>query len=162
MVRADAYSVAAAVPDPELPHVTIGDLGMVRSVDEEAGCLVVTITPTYTGCPATEAISEAVVEALQRHGCVAAGGTVEVRTVLTPAWTTDWITPEGRRKLQAAGIAPPPAVGDDLDAVVALNPPCPRCGSSRTRRQSDFGATACKAMLVCLACREPFEAFKPI
>jgi ring-1,2-phenylacetyl-CoA epoxidase subunit PaaD len=153
-----------AVEDPELPHVTIGDLGIVRSVTIDADlCRVrVVLTPTFTGCPATAQIRVDVEAAITAAGFVA-----EIDVQLAPAWSTDWITPAGRAKLAAAGIAPPPAcAGAELPALldVLLDAPvaCPRCGSRRTRRQSEFGATACKAPYVCQACREPFEGFKPL
>ncbi len=147
-----------AVPDPELPHVTIGDLGMVRSVRSSSFGIVVEITPTYTGCPATEAIVDAVRAAIGEAGY----GPASVEMVLDPPWTTDDITEQGREKLRKAGIAPPPEIAGDLEAVIDLPAPCPRCHSRRTRRLGDFGATACKAPHVCQACGEPFELFKPI
>ena len=150
----EPVDIVHSIEDPELPHVTIGDLGMVREVDVHGASVNVTLTPTYTGCPATEQIRDDVTDALRN-----AGFEPEVRFAMSPAWTTDWITEEGRRKLGAAGIAPPAPAGGPvaIDAPV----PCPRCSSRRTRRHSDFGATACKAPYTCEACREPFEAFKP-
>jgi ring-1,2-phenylacetyl-CoA epoxidase subunit PaaD len=134
------------VEDPELPHVTIGDLGIVRSVAVEHGRALIELTPTYTGCPATEQI-RVDVEAAVRD----AGYEPDVRIVLSPAWTTDWISQRGRQRLHEAGIAPPGA----LELVA-----CPRCGSRRTRLISWFGSTACKASYTCGACTEPFELFK--
>jgi len=134
------------VPDPELPHVTIGDLGIVRSVTVDGGTATIVLTPTYTGCPATEQIADDVTAAVR-----SAGYTPEIRTVLTPAWSSDWITPRGRKRLAVAGIAPP-------GQFVA----CPRCGSQLVRSVSEFGSTACKSMYTCQSCREPFERFKPI
>ncbi len=150
-----AWTVVATVPDPELPHVTIGDLGMVRDVRVGVGGVEVDITPTYTACPATEAICADIVAALATAG--APGARVQVR--LAPAWSSDDITPLGRAKLAAAGIAPP---GAAASGAVELPPPCPRCGSRRTRLVSWFGATACKSAHRCQACAEPFEAFKSI
>ncbi|MEM9608405.1 MAG: 1,2-phenylacetyl-CoA epoxidase subunit PaaD [Actinomycetota bacterium] len=147
------------VPDPELPHVTIGDLGIVRDVAEVDGRIDVTITPTFTGCPATEMISEQIVERLRDHGVERATVTV----TLSPAWSTDWITDRGRARLRRAGIAPPTKRHDaDLDVVLQIPAECPRCGSRRTRAKSEFGSTPCKALSVCLACGEAFERFKPI
>jgi ring-1,2-phenylacetyl-CoA epoxidase subunit PaaD len=142
---ARARAVAAAVEDPELPAVTIADLGILRGVAlRDDGRVEVTITPTYSGCPAMGMITLEIELALAQAGFEGAA----VRTVLAPAWTTDWVTPEGHRKLTQAGIAPP---GSGT---------CPRCGSGDTETISAFGATACKSLRRCLACREPFEAFK--
>lgn len=155
---------AAAVPDPELPMVTIEDLGILRDVTvSPGGRVAITITPTYSGCPAMEAIAADVREAVETRGATA----VEVRTELAPAWTTDWITDDGRRKLAAAGIAPPEPVGDrgrtpSGPVHVTISPRCPRCGTPRTRLVSRFGSTACKALYACSACGEPFDYFKAI
>ncbi len=147
------------IDDPELPHVTIGDLGIVRSVeiDDERRIATVILTPTYTGCPATDQIRDDVTAAV-----VAAGFEPDVRFAISPAWTTEWITERGREQLHAAGITPPPPVGEP--GVTFVDPPvaCPRCGSRRTRLISQFGATACKASYVCSACSEPFELFKAL
>jgi ring-1,2-phenylacetyl-CoA epoxidase subunit PaaD len=130
------------VPDPEIPVISIVELGIVRSV--EPGRVVV--TPTYTGCPATQVIERDIRDALDAAGY----RNVRIDTVLAPAWTTDWITPEGRRKLHAYGIAPPAA-----QAVA-----CPQCGSADTEEISRFGSTPCKALWRCRACAEPFDLFK--
>lgn len=158
-----AYDVAAAVPDPELPMVTVGDLGILRSVDTGGDTVVATITPTYSGCPAMREISLDVQRRLREAGFAA----VAVRTQLAPAWTSDWITPEGRRKLAAAGIAPPaPGPRRSGPVPLTLRPArpvsCPRCGSSRTRQTAAFGATACKSLNRCDDCGEPFEQVKAI
>jgi len=157
--------VVARVVDPELPMVTLGELGIVREVREEDGGVVVTITPTYSGCPAMEAIRDDILTALRTAGFARAG----VRTVLTPAWTTDWISDAGRAKLAAAGISPPgPAprrAGGPVPLVLAGRAEpvaCPRCGSPDTERISAFGATACRELRRCPACREPFEHVKEI
>ena len=144
------------IEDPELPHVTIGDLGIVRSVTVDGDTATIVLTPTYTGCPATEQIRDDVCATVR-----AAGFRPDVRTALSPAWTTDWITDRGRRRLLHAGIAPPPAV---TDGVTPVEPPvaCPRCESRRSRLISPFGGTACKASYVCNACGEPFELFKAL
>ena len=152
-----AWAAAAAVADPELPALTIADLGILRDVALRDGMIEVTITPTYTGCPAMAVIGWEIEAALERAGL----GPVRIRNVMAPPWTSAWLTPEGCAKLAAAGIAPPPpgpAAGDALFA--APSPPCPRCASAATERLSAFGATACKSLHRCLACREPFEAFK--
>jgi ring-1,2-phenylacetyl-CoA epoxidase subunit PaaD len=167
---AAARAVAAAVPDPELPMVTVADLGILRDVATEGERLVVTITPTYSGCPALREIAHDL-----RHRLAASGfAEVDVRTALAPAWSSDWITAEGRRKLSAAGIAPPHAVpanrGPARPGPVPLTltgtrheaVACPRCGSTATTRTADFGATACKALFRCESCREPFEYVKEL
>jgi len=162
---AAARAIAAAVPDPELPMVTVADLGILRDVGEEGGRLVVTITPTYSGCPALREIAHD----LKRR--LAAGGFAEVavRTALAPPWSSDWITAEGRRKLREAGVAPPHPAPDRRGPVpVALTGirrepvTCPRCGSGRTTQTAMFSGTACKALYRCDSCREPFEYVKEI
>ena len=162
-----AWAVSCAVSDPELPVVTIGDLGIVRAVDIDAvGCVRVAVTPTYSGCPATAVIRQEVVTALHDAGF----DQVEVRTVLAPAWTTDWITEAGRHKLSENGIVPPsggsaivpPSGGSAQRRVdLALSVRCPRCGSPDTRLVIRFGSTACQAMYRCASCLEPFDAIKP-
>ena len=156
----DAAALDALVrelDDPELPHVTIGDLGIVRAVEVDGDRARVVLTPTYTGCPATEQIRDDVTEAVR-----AAGYEPDVRMVMAPAWSTDWITPRGHERLRAAGITPPPPTGSHEATAVDLPAPCPRCGSRRTRLVTEFGATECKASYVCQACDEPFEAFKAL
>ncbi len=142
--------------DPEIPVLTIADLGVLRDVAERDGIVEVTITPTYTGCPAMSVIALEVELALARAGIE--GG--RVRTVLAPAWTTDWLTAEGRRKLADFGIAPPAATGSRRALFGEEQVACPRCGSAETEQISAFGSTACKALWRCRACREPFDAFK--
>jgi ring-1,2-phenylacetyl-CoA epoxidase subunit PaaD len=149
------WELAATVPDPELPFLTIADLGILRDVSCEDGRVVVTVTPTYSGCPATEAIASDITDTLTRAGF----SEVSVRTTLAPAWTTDWITEAGRRKLAEAGIAPPSPVGDP-DAVDLVR--CPHCGSAETRLVSRFGSTACKSLRACKRCLEPFDHFRPL
>jgi ring-1,2-phenylacetyl-CoA epoxidase subunit PaaD len=153
-----AWEAAAAVPDPEIPVVTVADLGILRGVSVEDGVAVAQVTPTYTGCPATLAIELAVETALRD-----AGFDARIERVIAPAWTTDWITEEGREKLRAYGIAPPVKASNSVRAlfgetVVA----CPQCGSEDTERVSEFGSTPCKALYRCRACREPFDSFKCI
>ncbi len=146
----------AAVPDPELPMVTIEDLGVLRGVRISEGRVQVDLTPTYSGCPAMDAIRADVEAALRALHVM----DPDVRIVLSPAWTTDWISAEGRRKLHAAGIAPPAGTARKRAVAVALTVACPRCGSGRTRQLSRFGSTACKALWSCTDCREPFDHFK--
>ena len=159
-----AAAVAATVTDPELPMLTLADLGVLRSVSESEGRVVVAITPTYTGCPAMDTMRDDL-----EHALVSAGyPDVEIRTQLSPAWTSDWISASGRRKLAAAGIAPPGAAPRRSGPIpLTLSAPvsrvlCPHCGSADTEEQSRFGATACKALRRCRACLEPFEHVKEI
>ncbi|MGE0768023.1 MAG: 1,2-phenylacetyl-CoA epoxidase subunit PaaD [Hyphomicrobiaceae bacterium] len=154
---ARAREAVAAVPDPEIPIVTLADLGILRGVERRNGIIEVTLTPTYTGCPATLPIRIDVEAALLAAGVADA----HVNIVLSPSWTTDDITDEGRRKLREFGIAPPPARNsrsDDLFGAPAVE--CPRCGSLETTRISEFGSTPCKALWRCETCREPFDVFK--
>ena len=161
-----AWQVLGGVLDPEVPAVSVCELGIVRDVIDHDGELEVVLTPTYSGCPATEMIERSVLEALQAQGLGPARATLR----RAPAWTTDWITDEGRRKLRDYGIVPPGPVAADVGVPVRFMPrgapapqlACPRCGSEDTERVSQFGSTACKALYRCLACREPFEHFKPI
>ena len=171
--RTPAYDVAAATPDPEIPTLTIEDLGILRSVNYSPGAgVVVTITPTYSGCPAMREIAADVQSRLNRAGFER----VTVATQLAPPWSTDWITEEGHRKLAAVGIAPPspaPRRGGPVPLTLGRRPVsvssqalapirCPRCGSPDTRLTAQFSATACKSLHRCNACDEPFEAVKPI
>jgi ring-1,2-phenylacetyl-CoA epoxidase subunit PaaD len=152
----------ATVPDPEIPVISVVELGIVRDVAWQGDRLVVTITPTYSGCPATEAIQQAIEQVLLAHGLA----TAEVRTRLAPAWTTDWLDADAREKLRAHGIAAPGPVPRqarvlDIRALVEEPAPaCPRCGCARTRLVSRFGSTPCKSAHVCEACLEAFERFK--
>ncbi len=153
-----AWAVAAAVPDPELPVVGIGGLGILRNVRvDDRGRAHVQLTPTYSGCPAMETIRAHVVEALTTAGC----HQVDVEFVLAPAWTTDDITDEARAALAAAGIAPPSSHRAG-SVVLRISPACPRCGAHDVRELSRFGATSCKALWVCSVCREPFEQVKDL
>jgi ring-1,2-phenylacetyl-CoA epoxidase subunit PaaD len=165
-VRSDPRAVAERVTDPELPLLTLADLGVLRDVrTERTGTVVVEITPTYTGCPAMGVMRADLVHALHEAGY----DDVDVRTVLAPAWSTDWITEQGRRKLTEAGIAPPgPAPARPTGPVplqlgtTRRTATCPLCGSPDTEQLSEFGATACKALRRCRDCREPFEHVKEI
>ncbi len=157
-----AWDVLRGVADPEIPVLSLCDLGIVRDVREQGDMLDVVLTPTYSGCPATEAIERSARDALH------AAGLDPARIVLqrAPAWSSDWISESGRRKLRDYGIAPPPVCAGE--AVVTFHrrtaaaPACPRCSSADTEQISAFGATACKALWRCRACGEPFEFFKPI
>lgn len=153
--------LVGAVPDPEVPVLTIADLGVLRGVEEHDGVVVATLTPTYSGCPAMEHISAQVAEVL-----ASTGRPHEVRTTLTPAWTTEWISAEGRVKLRRFGIAPPqgtPRTGTATPVAISPTPvPCPRCGSRTTELISEFGSTACKSLHRCRSCLEPFDHFKDL
>ncbi len=157
----NAHAVAASVLDPEVPVLTIEDLGILRSVDEDDDGITVTITPTYSGCPAMDSIRDDILAAF--HG--AGRDDVRVEFVLSPAWTTDWMSDAGKRKLLDYGIVPPQPRGlGKLNQRVhlSLTIRCPQCGSPDTRELSRFGSTACKSLWVCQACREPFDHFKAI
>jgi ring-1,2-phenylacetyl-CoA epoxidase subunit PaaD len=160
VVRIDASAardVVAAVADPELVVLTIDDLGVLRSVEMDAGGRVtVTITPTYAGCPAMDTIRADIRVALAAAGY----RDVDVVTQLAPAWSTDLITESGRTKLASAGIAPPTRVAGPVPVTLSVR--CPRCGSLDTERLSEFGSTACKALWRCRSCREPFDQIKPL
>ncbi len=156
--RERAWAAAAAVPDPEIPCVTVADLGILRDVHIEDGAAVAKVTPTYSGCPATSFIEDAIAEALRKAGFEA-----RIERVLSPPWTTDWITPEGRRKLRTYGIAPPAEGSNSKRALFGkTSVSCPRCSSTDTERISEFGSTPCKAQYRCRACSEPFDYFKCI
>lgn len=143
----DLGSIVASVVDPEIPVLTIEDLGILRSVETEGEQVVVTITPTYSGCPAMRQIEDDISSALRREGVES----FEVRVTHNPAWTTDWISEEGHRKLAEFGIAPPTS----LDEIL-----CPNCDAQSPRMIARFGSTACKALMVCSSCGEPFDYFK--
>ena len=161
-----AWRVLHTVLDPEVPALSLVELGIVREVLEaDDGTLTVVLTPTYSGCPATEVIESDVLAAISAAGL----GPAQVTLQRAPAWTTDWISAEGREKLRAYGIAPPGPVDASQGVPVRFMPrraapavPCPHCASTHTERLSAFGSTACKALYRCLDCREPFEHFKPI
>ena len=160
-----AWTVLDGVLDPEVPVVSVRDLGIVRDVIESDEGLTVIVTPTYSGCPATEVIEKSIVDALEAEGL----GPVRVEMHRAPAWTTDWMSEAGRNKLREYGIAPPGPVAMPASAPLRFMPrqppralACPRCESTNTERISAFGATACKALWRCKTCGEPFEHFKPI
>jgi ring-1,2-phenylacetyl-CoA epoxidase subunit PaaD len=158
---AAAWAALDGVPDPEVPVLSVRDLGIVRDVVLHDDGVEVVLTPTYSGCPATEVIADSVRAAVDAAGL----GPTRVTMRRAPAWTTDWISDAGRRKLREYGIAPPgPAAAEGGQSVrlLARGVECPRCGSKQTERLAAFGSTACKSLYRCLACREPFEHFKPI
>jgi ring-1,2-phenylacetyl-CoA epoxidase subunit PaaD len=144
------------VRDPEIPVLTLADLGVLRDVAVEGGCVTVTLTPTYSGCPAMHTMEQDVRRVLAEAGY----RDVVVKTRLAPAWTTDWLTPAAHAKLRSVGIAPPAHVTTDKRALLGQDVPCPRCASRRTEKVSEFGSTACKALYRCRDCLEPFDYFK--
>ncbi|MFB9320885.1 1,2-phenylacetyl-CoA epoxidase subunit PaaD [Cryptosporangium minutisporangium] len=162
--EARARAVAAEVRDPELPMLTLGDLGVLREVRMEGDGVVAVITPTYSGCPALATMRDDLVHRLTDAGFPR----VEVRIALAPAWSTDWISERGRAALRAAGLSPPgPARREPGPVALTFGPTrraprCPRCGADATRLVSEFGATACKALYRCTACLEPFEHVKEV
>ena len=150
-----AWDVVAAVPDPELPFIDIAELGILRNVETDAsGKVTVTITPTYSGCPAMKAIEDSISQELERAGY----DDVTIDMVFSPAWTTDWLSDEAKRKLESHGIAPP-APSETAHTTEVL---CPQCASGETKVVSVFGSTACKALRVCSSCGEPFDRFKSL
>jgi ring-1,2-phenylacetyl-CoA epoxidase subunit PaaD len=157
-VRERAWKVAAQVVDPEIPVLTIEDLGVLRDIKVEDGKLEVFITPTYSGCPAMFVIALNIEAALEDAGF----GLAKITTVLSPAWSTDWLSDSGRAKLKAYGVAPPAGKAGRRALFGDETVACPRCGSAATERISEFGSTACKALWRCRACAEPFDYFKCI
>ena len=153
LTRTSVLELLDTVVDPEIPVLTIADLGILRDVDIEGDHVTVTITPTYSGCPAMEHIEGEIVRTLTDAGIAAAS----VKRSYTPAWTTDWMSDEARAKLAGISIAPPPPTDAVQLAVL-----CPQCGSGESRTVSEFGSTACKALMVCSSCGEPFDRFKAI
>jgi ring-1,2-phenylacetyl-CoA epoxidase subunit PaaD len=154
------WDLLEQVTDPEIPVLSIWDLGILQNVERDGDAVTVTITATYSGCPAMDMIGDEIRQALARAGYPR----VSVKRQLAPAWTTDWISAEGRRKLREYGIAPPAEGAQSKRALLGGDPlvPCPQCASTRTERVSEFGSTACKALYRCQDCREPFDYFKCI
>lgn len=155
--RDAVWELAATVTDPEIPVLTIEDLGVLRDVRFEGETAVVTLTPTYSGCPAMDQMGDDVVLTLTEAGYM----DVRVDFVLKPVWSTDWMTENGKRKLEQYGIAPPGPRPTSGPIPVQLGVKCPRCDSLRTKTVSQFGSTSCKALYECLSCLEPFDFFKP-
>jgi ring-1,2-phenylacetyl-CoA epoxidase subunit PaaD len=154
-LRDRTLAVLEAVTDPEIPVLTIADLGVLREVTVQGDTVEVTITPTYSGCPAMNMITLEIETALARAGIKS-----RIRTALSPAWTTDWLTDAARAKLAAFGIAPPEHTASRRALFGGTHPKCPLCGSQDTELISEFGSTACKSLHRCRSCREPFDAFK--
>jgi ring-1,2-phenylacetyl-CoA epoxidase subunit PaaD len=157
--RDDVRALLEAVPDPEIPVLSVVDLGIVRDIRITPRGTEVSVAPTYIGCPATEVIEQMIVAKLEQNGITG----VSIRRVLSPPWTTDWLSESGRRKLQEYGIAPPAGTAGKR-SLLGPRPAvrCPRCSSARTTRVSEFGSTPCKASYKCEECLEPFEYFKCI
>jgi ring-1,2-phenylacetyl-CoA epoxidase subunit PaaD len=155
-VRQRAWEVASRVVDPEIPVLTIADLGVLREVTVTEDGIEVAITPTYSGCPAMNMIALEIELALEREGFARP----KIRTVLSPAWTTDWMSEDGRRKLREYGIAPPQPASSRRALFGVQSVACPQCGSADTELLSEFGSTSCKALWRCKSCREPFDYFK--
>lgn len=153
----EVWAALRAVPDPEIPIISVTDLGIIRAVECTRGKVTITVTPTYSGCPATEVIIRDIEDAVKKLGAAQ----VAVVIQLTPAWTTDWLSAAGKAALHAYGIAPPAACHDGRAQVLIFKPRCPRCGEMG-ELLSAFGATPCKALYRCTSCAEPFEYFKPI
>lgn len=161
--RVAYWEAVGRVLDPEVPVLSVIDLGIVRDIREEGDAVIVDVTPTYSGCPAMRVIEHDIREALEKAGV----RSVVVNTVFQPAWTTDWISPDARERLRAYGIAPPTGAAAVATELIPLQRradtiACPRCDSRNTERRSEFGSTACKAIYYCLSCTEPFEYLKAI
>jgi ring-1,2-phenylacetyl-CoA epoxidase subunit PaaD len=161
--REEVLSILNDVMDPEVPVLSVVELGIVRDVELHGGreAVTVVLTPTYSGCPAMRVIEDDIAAALNARGIER----VEIRTSFNPAWTTDWITADGREKMRAYGIAPPGPANHDAPIAIGRRRPavrCPYCGSADTTLESEFGATACKAIHMCRGCMQPFEEFKAI
>lgn len=155
----DLWDILDQVKDPEVPVLTIWDLGILRDIERKGKSVIVTITPTYSGCPAMDNITSDITQALNEAGYA----DVRVKTSLSPAWSSEWMSADGRKKLRNYGIAPPEDAGLDSDGLTPeAHAQCPHCGSRNTRRISEFGSTACKALFQCNDCNEPFDYFKKI
>ena len=158
----DLCAAIAQVPDPEVPVLTIEDLGVLRSIEDQDGTIVVTLTPTYSGCPAMQYIEDSVAAVMADAGF----SNTKINTVFSPAWTTEWMSDEGKAKLSAYGIAPPHSLGPQQASSVSFTRrrpiACPQCGSTNTAVISEFGSTACKALYSCKSCSEPFDYFKEL
>ena len=163
LTRDEVFAILERVKDPEVPVLSVVELGIVRDVVVDGSAVTVTITPTYSGCPAMRVIEEDITAALEWEGM----SPVRIETVYAPAWTTDWMSAEAKQKLSAYGIAPPGRVASESLVMLTRAPAveraaCPYCGSKDTELRSEFGSTACKAIMYCRACEQPFEMFKAI
>jgi ring-1,2-phenylacetyl-CoA epoxidase subunit PaaD len=163
VTRDDVFAILDEVKDPEVPVLSVVELGIVRDVAVDGRGVTVTITPTYSGCPAMRVIEEDITAALEARGL----SPIRLETVYAPAWTTEWMSAEAKQKLSAYGIAPPGRLQEESLVRLTRSPAvervaCPYCGSKNTETRSEFGSTACKAIMYCRACEQPFEYFKPI
>ncbi len=159
--KKDIWNFISTIPDPEIPVITIEELGVLRDVEIEPNKVIITVTPTYTGCPAMKMFEDDIISTLKKHNI----NNVEIKMVYSPAWTTDWMTNEAKEKLRAYGIAPPIDGTADKGVLFANGPKtviCPKCKSKNTSLKSQFGSTACKALYTCDDCLEPFDYFKCI
>lgn len=154
--KEEITALLAPIPDPEIPVITIQDLGILRNVEVVGNKVIVQITPTYNGCPAMNVIEKEIIQTLHENGVK----DVEVKLVYTPAWTTDWLSADAKERLREYGIAPPEAGSGDYKRLKGESIRCPRCGSTETTLVSSFGSTACKALYKCKSCLEPFDHFK--
>jgi ring-1,2-phenylacetyl-CoA epoxidase subunit PaaD len=154
----DIWQILETVTDPEIPVVSVVDLGLIRSVAAEGERVMVVMTPTFAGCPAVGVMREEIEARLRQAGAE----DVQVRLVHAPPWSSDWITPQGRERLRAFGLAPPVRHGGQVAAALAAPVVCPYCGSTETELRNDFGPTLCRAIYTCNACSQPFEGFKPL
>ncbi len=163
LTRDDIFGILDEVKDPEVPVLSVVELGIVRDVVVDGSSVTVTITPTYSGCPAMRVIEEDITAALEARGL----SPIRLETVYAPAWTTEWMSAEAKQKLSAYGIAPPGRLQEEGLVMLTRSPAvervaCPYCGSKKTETRSEFGSTACKAIMYCQACEQPFELFKAI
>lgn len=160
-IESHIYELIKDIPDPEIPVLTIVDLGVIRNVEDREGNIVITITPTYTGCPAMNQFEDDILQTLKDNGV----DNARIETRYDPAWTTDWMSEDAKQKLQAYGIAPPQEKTSDKNYIIGKEKKlviCPQCKSSNTKMISQFGSTACKALYQCNDCKEPFDYFKCI
>lgn len=155
---AEVWQILEEVKDPEIPVVSVIEMGLIRQLGMEGHTFIVVMTPTFSGCPALQVIQAEIAKRLLQAGLEQ----VSVRVSLSPAWSSDWITSSGREKLKSFGLAPPPRHQGDLDLAWEAPVACPYCASSHTTLTNSFGSTLCRAMYVCLDCRQPFEQFKPV
>lgn len=154
----DVWIILEDVKDPEIPAVSVVEMGMVRSIGVTGKRVIVTFTPTFAGCPALQVIQDGITDTLHKSGYT----DVEIKMSIAPAWSSNWISPEGREKLKSFGLAPPPRHSGDIETAFNQAAECPYCRSKETELKNDFGSTLCRAIYKCKSCNQPFERFKPI